>query len=493
MNVNLAFIATLISVISFPSGSFAAECSVTLNNPAFQIESNYSGDCKDGMANGKGEYSWSRIDKKTNKKVVGKVSGMFLNGVPNGELKTVISDGTWSVRNMRDGKTADSITVLDDNGVRVGTIFKNGVQVGLCRADKFQPRCTPELQKLLVLNVPPESLTSSSISTETDGSIDSSKTATNAPARVGGTPQNTQQTTMNSGGGPGFQIIKTDMCNPTNGLALITAMAPPGYDFSNGPATRDAVNSLFSRFSPTNCHTVTALLIESGEESICSGHNFDYRLIAGAAGGKSCATMKQSGRGQDGKYAYLAKALPGKNNDGTPFPGKDTYWNSVITPGEFAAIAATAEREQGQKAAKANADEAKENAAKVARGQATANLKKSVVSTSSKPTEDDMKRRIEQLIGINSQGMIRLVGFKKRDGMEAERGGVKLYQMEWTAMIEFTKDCLWETSTFEAVPPTNSLDGILFASSGYRSAKQGQRIDLNGKTTFRRTENGWRE
>lgn len=198
----------------------------------------------------------------------------------------------------------------------------------------------------------------------------------------------------------------------------------------------------------------------------------------------------QPGYIQNAVRAWYNSKLEGSSG---PVTEHNHYWNTVASPIEFAAKRAIEKREEEQKTARTNAEAANENAAKIARSQAAANLKSSVVSTSSEPTEDEMKRRVEQLIRINSQGMIRLVGFKKRDGMDAERGGVKFYSMEWTAMLEITKDCLWKNATFEAVPPTNSLDGILYTSSGFQPAKQGQRIDLNSQTTFRRTENGWRE
>jgi len=287
-----------------------------------------------------------------------------------------------------------------------------------------------------------------------------------------------------SGGGSGLRTIKTEPCN--NGGTLLTVMAPGGFDFSNGSNTRGTVDSLFTEFPRQNCATAAVLLISYGAKSACTAYGFDARLLSGTSG-----TMSHCVTPSDAQYAFFASTLPGRIMNVES--GRETYFNSILTPKEVAAKRVIEAKANEERISKGNAEAAKENAVKIARSQAAANLKNSVVSTSFKPTEDDMKRRIDQLIGINAQGMIRLVGFKKRDGIDAVRNGVKFYSMEWTAMLEITKDCLWKSATFEAVPPTNSLDGILYASSGFQPVKQGQRIDLNGETTFRRTENGWRE
>lgn len=163
MKSNLALQLALLALTSYSMKSFAVECNVKVPIPAGQIEVKYAGGCKDGLASGEGKYSWSRVDKATGEKVVAQVSGTFLNGVPNGESKTVSSNGAWTVGTFRDGNRVDTVAVFNDDGVRIGILFKEGKQVGLCRADTAQPRCTPELQKLLSLRQPPGSQTTSSL------------------------------------------------------------------------------------------------------------------------------------------------------------------------------------------------------------------------------------------------------------------------------------------------------------------------------------------
>ena len=109
---------------------------------------------------------------------------------------------------------------------------------------------------------------------------------------------------------------------------------------------------------------------------------------------------------------------------------------------------------------------------------------------SSKPSESDMKQKIEQQIQQNSNGLIKLIGFQKTNGKDMEFAGVKIYEMEWVANLEFTGDCLWDKSNFSAIPPPQGIDWLLHM--GKQKVQKGRRIDLSGKTTFEKTEKGWR-
>jgi hypothetical protein len=71
-----------------------------------------------------------------------------------------------------------------------------------------------------------------------------------------------------------------------------------------------------------------------------------------------------------------------------------------------------------------------------------------------------------------------------------EFAGVKVYEMEWDTNLEFTGDCMWNTSNFHAIPPPEGIN-LLFHQDK-KKAQKGQRVDLSGSTTFEKTEKGWR-
>jgi hypothetical protein len=107
-----------------------------------------------------------------------------------------------------------------------------------------------------------------------------------------------------------------------------------------------------------------------------------------------------------------------------------------------------------------------------------------------KSSEADARKRVEQEIQQNSNGFIKLIDFRKTNGKDVEFAGVKVYEMEWVANLEFTGDCMWNTSNFHTIPP---LEGInLLFHQDKKKAQKGQRVDLSGSTTFEKTEKGWR-
>jgi hypothetical protein len=110
----------------------------------------------------------------------------------------------------------------------------------------------------------------------------------------------------------------------------------------------------------------------------------------------------------------------------------------------------------------------------------------------SKPNETEVKDLLVQEIKKKSNGLIKVINFKKTNGSEFNKGGLNIYQMEWTADLEFSEDCLWDTRTFEAVlKPKNDMDIWLHITK--RKQKKGDRVSYQGSTTLRKTEKGWRQ
>lgn len=63
-----------------------------------------------------------------------------------------------------------------------------------------------------------------------------------------------------------------------------------------------------------------------------------------------------------------------------------------------------------------------------------------VVGCSGKPNASTGRRVVEQQIADNSNGLLKLISFKKVNGTEAEPMGVKIYEMEYEAEIARKKD-----------------------------------------------------
>ena len=115
-----------------------------------------------------------------------------------------------------------------------------------------------------------------------------------------------------------------------------------------------------------------------------------------------------------------------------------------------------------------------------------------VVGCSSKPSETEARQNLEQEIQKESDGLIKLVDFKKTNAVERQiqLSSETLYEMEWTATIELTCDCYWlpKHGTYMASTNPGRMWEDLFLEKG----QKGERIAVNGKTMFEKAENGWR-
>lgn len=117
------------------------------------------------------------------------------------------------------------------------------------------------------------------------------------------------------------------------------------------------------------------------------------------------------------------------------------------------------------------------------------------------PSPSDGRKQLEGQIQAQSNGLIRLVSFDKTNGLELDIMGRKLYEMEYTAEIEFLDDCMWSGGgllgwggSFLAVRgerPGGTM-GLGSAYIGMQQVRKGQRQKVNSKFTFEKTEQGWR-
>jgi hypothetical protein len=123
---------------------------------------------------------------------------------------------------------------------------------------------------------------------------------------------------------------------------------------------------------------------------------------------------------------------------------------------------------------------------------------------SSLPSESDAKKYLEAKISEESKGNIELVLFQKTNGVELDGFGQKLYDMEFIASVEVTKDGYkkrdgyksigsrnFSFDFYEQLPKIDMFDYSVFGSP-VSEVKKGQRFELKGAMRYEKTENGWR-
>jgi hypothetical protein len=109
------------------------------------------------------------------------------------------------------------------------------------------------------------------------------------------------------------------------------------------------------------------------------------------------------------------------------------------------------------------------------------------------PSASEGRKVIEDKIQANSNKLIRLVSFDKTNGIDRSNGSTKLYQLDYTAVIEFLDKCNWNSVTFAASPyrapdPNLIMDLPL---PNWRVGNKGTYI-FKGELMFEMTEKGWR-
>ena len=113
----------------------------------------------------------------------------------------------------------------------------------------------------------------------------------------------------------------------------------------------------------------------------------------------------------------------------------------------------------------------------------------SVSACSSKPTEADGRKAVEQRIQQGSRGLLRLVRFAKTNGQAREMEGVKAYSMEYQVEIVFLGDAWYPgmNGEFFADPVSRQL----FQIHGGKLVHAGERRLVTGTIEFERSERGW--
>jgi len=127
-----------------------------------------------------------------------------------------------------------------------------------------------------------------------------------------------------------------------------------------------------------------------------------------------------------------------------------------------------------------------------------------IAGCSSKPSEGDGSRAIQNQIAQDSQGRIKLVEFHKTNGQMAEINAVKVYTLEFNVKIEFYENCKWITGNFGQELGFRTGKLVAAPNSGFSWGKfmddsqnpgppmqKGQRVQIFGEIVFEKKENGW--
>jgi type II secretion system protein G len=120
------------------------------------------------------------------------------------------------------------------------------------------------------------------------------------------------------------------------------------------------------------------------------------------------------------------------------------------------------------------------------------------------PSASDGERAIQARIKAESEGRIKLTKFHKTNAQQGELFGVKLYDLEFEAEIEFTENCKWITGLMGMQAGFRTSKPAAQQSSGFSWNKwiddtqnpgvvvtNGQRLLLTGVVSFEKKEKGW--
>jgi hypothetical protein len=121
-----------------------------------------------------------------------------------------------------------------------------------------------------------------------------------------------------------------------------------------------------------------------------------------------------------------------------------------------------------------------------------------MIGCSGPPSQSIGEKLLEKRIESQSGARIKLVSFKKTNGVE----NVNLYEMEYEAEIEFTGTGTWtrgssldSSVSFEfsaGTLPKNNLAQLMGSAIGAVNVSQGEHQTVKGMLRFQKTEQGWR-
>ena len=110
---------------------------------------------------------------------------------------------------------------------------------------------------------------------------------------------------------------------------------------------------------------------------------------------------------------------------------------------------------------------------------------------------DLVKQKLSNKITQESKGAVTLVSFTKTNGMEQSATGIQAYELEFNANIRFEKECLKGGNAFEGY--FQNFRVIFHEPKGWEAYemsnpvkfKKDQNVQLTGKATLVKKDNGW--
>lgn len=122
----------------------------------------------------------------------------------------------------------------------------------------------------------------------------------------------------------------------------------------------------------------------------------------------------------------------------------------------------------------------------------------------SPPSTSDAERILRSTFDKGDEQRVRLLSLEKTDGRSAEIMGVKTYDLMFTAKAEFVVNAMYsggapltaqgsEVTTTEYRRPSSGFSWNDFAlgSQGFRPARKGDQLHLQGTVSFEKRESGW--
>lgn len=127
-----------------------------------------------------------------------------------------------------------------------------------------------------------------------------------------------------------------------------------------------------------------------------------------------------------------------------------------------------------------------------------------LMGCSSSPSAGEGKSAVQGRIDKQSEERIKLVKFEKSNGVQGERMGFKIYEMEFESEIEFTEECKWVTGLFGQELSFKTAKLVAEPKSGFswnkfmddsqnpgRAVTKGTKVQLSGVILFLKKERGW--
>lgn len=120
-----------------------------------------------------------------------------------------------------------------------------------------------------------------------------------------------------------------------------------------------------------------------------------------------------------------------------------------------------------------------------------------LAACSSTPSSSNAESVLRNNLDKQTQGIAKLVDFKKINAVESEVMGTKIYAVEFEATIEFLEDCYWrQRNPIMDLPQSGIVverEGGMFSQMfGMKKATTGQRETITGTLRFQKTEKGWK-